>query len=33
MHGLYNGDLVLDGGEKIHIKNMIGHAEDIFWRW
>lgn len=33
MHGLYTGDLVLDNGEKIHVKNMLGHAEDIFWRW
>ena len=33
MHGLYTGDLVLDNGEKIHIKNMLGHAEDILWRW
>ncbi|MFX1433195.1 MAG: DUF2804 domain-containing protein [Promethearchaeota archaeon] len=33
MHGLYNGDLILDNGEKIHINNMLGHAEDILWRW
>ena len=33
LHGLYNGDIVLDNGEKIHIENMLGHAEDIYWRW
>ena len=33
MHGLYTGDIVLDNGEKIHIDKMLGHAEDIYWRW
>ena len=33
LHGLYSGDIILDNGEKIHIKEMLGHAEDIFWRW
>ncbi|MFX0139575.1 MAG: DUF2804 domain-containing protein [Candidatus Hodarchaeota archaeon] len=33
LHGLYTGDLVLESGEKIHIEDMLGHAEDIFWRW
>ncbi|MFX0076892.1 MAG: DUF2804 domain-containing protein, partial [Candidatus Hermodarchaeota archaeon] len=33
LHGLYSGEVVLDNGEKIKIKNMLGHAEDIFWRW
>lgn len=33
LHGLYTGDIVLDNGEKIRIENMLGHAEDIFWRW
>jgi hypothetical protein len=33
LHGLYTGNIVLSNGEKIHIKNMLGHAEDIFWRW
>lgn len=33
LHGLYTGDVVLDNGEKIHIENILGHAEDIFWRW
>jgi hypothetical protein len=33
LHGLYTGDIVLDNGEKIHIEQMLGHAEDIFWRW
>ncbi|MFX1570188.1 MAG: DUF2804 domain-containing protein [Promethearchaeota archaeon] len=33
LHGLYTGDIVLDSGEKIHINSLLGHAEDIFWRW
>lgn len=33
MHGLYSGKLVLDNGENLEIKNMLGHAEDIYWRW
>ncbi len=33
MHGLYTGDIILDNGEKIHIEEMLGHAEDIYWRW
>ena len=33
LHGLYSGDLVLDNGEKIHVEEMLGHAEDIFWKW
>jgi hypothetical protein len=33
LHGLYSGEVVLDNGEKIKIENMIGHAEDIYWRW
>jgi hypothetical protein len=33
LHGLYSGEIVLDTGEKIHIKDMLGHAEDIYWRW
>ena len=33
LHGLYTGDLALDNGEKIFIKEMLGHAEDIYWRW
>jgi hypothetical protein len=33
LHGLYNGEVVLDNGEKIKIENMLGHAEDIYWRW
>ncbi len=33
LHGLYSGDIVLDNGEMIHIEEMLGHAEDIFWRW
>ncbi len=33
LHGLYSGDIVLDSGEKIQINDMLGHAEDIYWRW
>ncbi|TFG02399.1 MAG: DUF2804 domain-containing protein [Promethearchaeota archaeon] len=33
LHGLYSGDIVLDNGEKIHIDEMLGHAEDIYWKW
>ena len=33
LHGLYTGEYVLDNGEKIFIKEMLGHAEDIYWRW
>lgn len=33
LHGLYTGELVLDNGEKIYVENMLGHAEDIYWRW
>lgn len=33
LHGFFTGDIVLDNGEKIHIEQMLGHAEDIFWKW
>ncbi|MFX1445029.1 MAG: DUF2804 domain-containing protein [Promethearchaeota archaeon] len=33
LHGLYSGVIVLDNGEKIHIDEMLGHAEDIYWKW
>ena len=33
LHGLYTGEIVLDNGETIYVKDMLGHAEDIFWRW
>ncbi|MFW9867003.1 MAG: DUF2804 domain-containing protein [Candidatus Thorarchaeota archaeon] len=33
LHGLYSGHLILDNGEKIDVEKMVGHAEDIFWRW
>jgi hypothetical protein len=33
MHGFFSGQLILDNGEKLEIKNMLGHAEDIYWRW
>ncbi|MFW9818112.1 MAG: DUF2804 domain-containing protein [Candidatus Thorarchaeota archaeon] len=33
LHGFYSGEIVLDTGEKIQIKDMLGHAEDIYWRW
>jgi hypothetical protein len=33
LHGLYSGEIILDNGEKVQIKEMLGHAEDIYWRW
>ncbi|TXT65120.1 MAG: hypothetical protein BAJALOKI3v1_130024 [Promethearchaeota archaeon] len=33
LHGYYSGDIILDDGKKIHVENMLGHAEDIYWRW
>jgi len=33
LHGHYSGDITLDNGEKIYVKEMLGHAEDIYWRW
>ncbi|MGV9170963.1 MAG: DUF2804 domain-containing protein [Promethearchaeia archaeon] len=33
LHGYYSGYVILDDGSKIEIENMLGHAEDIFWRW
>lgn len=33
LHGLYSGEIILDNGEKIIIKDMLGHAEDIYWKW
>ncbi|MFX1556140.1 MAG: DUF2804 domain-containing protein [Promethearchaeota archaeon] len=31
--GLYTGDIILDDGTKVHIENLLGHAEAIRWRW
>ncbi|MHA1291590.1 MAG: DUF2804 domain-containing protein [Promethearchaeota archaeon] len=33
IHGYYSGYIILDNDEKIQIKNLLGHAEDIYWRW
>ncbi|MFX1418576.1 MAG: DUF2804 domain-containing protein [Promethearchaeota archaeon] len=33
LHGFYSGEILLDNGEKIRIEEMLGHAEDIYWRW
>jgi hypothetical protein len=33
LHGYYSGDIILDDGRKIEIDKMLGHAEDIYWRW
>ena len=33
LHGYYSGEIVLDDGQKVEIKDMLGHAENIFWRW
>jgi len=31
--GYYSGHVILDDGKKIEIKNFLGHAEDIHFRW
>jgi len=31
--GLYTGDVILDDGTKIHVENLLGHAEAIKWKW
>lgn len=33
LHGYYSGEIILDNGEKLEIKELLGHAEDIYWRW
>ncbi|MHA1884748.1 MAG: DUF2804 domain-containing protein [Promethearchaeota archaeon] len=33
LHGFYKGELTLDNGKIVKIDKMLGHAEDIFWRW
>jgi hypothetical protein len=33
LHGYYSGEIVLDNRKKIIIKDLLGHAEDIYWRW
>jgi hypothetical protein len=33
LHGYYSGSLVLDDGKVLEISNMLGHAEDIYWKW
>jgi hypothetical protein len=33
VYGLYTGDVVLDDGTKIHVENLLGHAEAIKWKW
>ncbi|MHA1786429.1 MAG: DUF2804 domain-containing protein [Candidatus Helarchaeota archaeon] len=33
LHGTFSGKVVLDDGKTIEIKDIMGHAEDIFWRW
>ncbi|MHA1796861.1 MAG: DUF2804 family protein, partial [Candidatus Helarchaeota archaeon] len=33
LHGLYSGSVVLDNGETVKIEGIMGHAEDIYWRW
>ena len=33
LHGHYSGEIILDNGEKLKIKELLGHAEDIYWRW
>lgn len=31
--GLYTGDVILNDGTKVHVENLLGHAEAIKWRW
>ena len=33
VYGLYNGFVELDDGTKIEVKNLLGHAEAIKWKW
>ena len=33
VYGLYTGDVILDDGSKIHVENLLGHAEAIKWKW
>jgi hypothetical protein len=33
VHGKYSGYIILDNGERIDLNNIMGHAEDIYWRW
>jgi len=33
LHGNYSGEIILDDGKKVILKDLLGHAEDIFWRW
>lgn len=32
-HGFWSGYCVLDDGTKLEIKDFLGHAEDIFFKW
>ena len=32
-YGLYNGYVILDDGTKVHVENLLGHAEAIKWKW
>lgn len=33
VYGLYTGDVILDDGTKVHVENLLGHAEAIKWKW
>ena len=33
VYGLYTGDVILDDDTKIHVENLLGHAEAIKWKW
>ena len=33
VYGHYSGHIILDDDTKVHIKNLLGHAEAIRWRW
>jgi len=32
-YGYYSGHVTLDNGTKVEVKNDLGHAEAIRWRW
>jgi hypothetical protein len=33
VYGYYSGYVILDDGTKVQVKNVLGHAEAIKWRW
>lgn len=33
VYGYYNGQVILDDGTKVKVKNILGHAERVSWKW